>query len=147
MLSINPQTYPQKLWVRSQVLISTARVGYWPLFFLSLAPVGGSAGDLAPTANRPVQAAESLAGEYLEFLSVEDGHCQNLSQGGQLLLLKSTHPAKKIKFRLERYFAGVRQPGLVQDVIDPGSQPVRLGCTRVDNREQNWKVRLATFLD
>ena len=126
-----------------QPVIFVIQLGLGALLFFGL-PAMGEDNSSIPG---PKPTNTGKAAEYLEFLSIQDGHCHNLSEGGQLCLLKNNHPTKKIKFRLERYFVGVRQPGLVVGVIGPGGEPVRLGCTRVDGREQDWKVRLATFAD
>lgn len=85
------------------------------------------------------------AASYLVFESMNDGRCQNLSDGGKLRILRNTHAEWAIHFRLTRMFAGNRPQGLVQGLAPAGGEPVRLGCTRVDGREQDWVVRNAQF--
>jgi hypothetical protein len=85
--------------------------------------------------------------DYLEFLDQQDGKCYNLSQGGQLRLLKNSHASQRIRFRLVRYFSNVKQPGLVQGVIEPRDQFIALGCTLVDGRQQRWEIETASFVD
>ena len=82
---------------------------------------------------------------YLEFESHLDGRCQILSAGGKLRVLRNTHAARPIAFRLIRTFAGVRQTGRAMGVAGPDGEPVKLGCTRVDGRLQDWRVERAEF--
>lgn len=84
---------------------------------------------------------------YLEFLDQQDATCYNLSQGGRLHLLKNTHPSQRIRFRLLRYFIHVKQPGLVQGIIEPKDKPIELGCTLVDGRKQWWEIYSASFVE
>jgi len=90
-------------------------------------------------------AAAAAAGDYLAFESVLDGRCHNLSQGGKLRLMRNTHERQPIRYRLIRYFADKRQAGRVTGEIAPGGDPVKLGCTRVDGREQRWEIGRARF--
>lgn len=88
--------------------------------------------------------AAADAASFLELESVGDGRCQILSDGGKLRIMHNRHPAKRIAFRLQRTFAGKLQ-GLSTGEIEPGGSPVKLGCTRVDGRPQDWVVERARF--
>ncbi|MGR8920526.1 MAG: hypothetical protein ACU85V_12990 [Gammaproteobacteria bacterium] len=105
------------------------------IFLLTLA--GGPAGADA------VGESED-AGSFLEFESVLDGRCQILSEGGKLRVIRNRHASSAIEYRLVRIFAGKRQ-GLSTGVAPPGAAPVKLGCTRVDGRPQQWEVERARF--
>lgn len=85
------------------------------------------------------------AGDYLELESVVDGRCQILSEGGKLRVLRNTHPERAVAYRLLRVFAGDHPQGLVTGVAPPGSAVVKLGCTKVDGRVQDWQVQRADF--
>ena len=93
-----------------------------------------------------VQADESGpdAVSFLAFESVLDGKCQILSDGGKLRILRNTHPDIAVDFRLMRVFAGVPQ-GLTTGRAAPAGDPVKLGCTLVDGRNQDWTVDRARF--
>jgi hypothetical protein len=91
--------------------------------------------------------AADTAAVHLEFVVQNDGRCLNLSAGGQLLLLANTHPRRAIDYRLVRYFAGKPQAGRAAGVIGPGSEPIPLGCSLVDGRDQRWKLERAEFVD
>ncbi len=87
------------------------------------------------------------AAEYLEFEAVLDGKCQNLSAGGKLMLVKNNHPSKKIYYRFNRIFSGKRQASVAQGILEPGGKPKKLGCTKVDKREQHWEIKIAEFTE
>ena len=91
-------------------------------------------------------AADGSAGaaSYLVFESVADGRCQILSDGGKLRVLRNQHAQRAINFRLMRVFAGKPQ-GLSTGIAEPGATPFKLGCTRVDGRDQDWVIERAGF--
>jgi hypothetical protein len=85
------------------------------------------------------------AGQYLDFVSELDGRCHNLSEGGKLRVMHNSHPDHPIKYRLVRMFAGKPQMGLAIGTIQ-AAESKKLGCTRVDGREQTWVVERAELL-
>ncbi|MGD9601928.1 MAG: hypothetical protein AB7O21_12480 [Gammaproteobacteria bacterium] len=90
--------------------------------------------------------AETAAADFIEFETVLDGKCHILSEGGKLTLMRNTHPAKPILYRLERLFVG-RPQGLMDGVIPPGADAQKLGCDRVGGRPQRWRVKRARFVE
>jgi hypothetical protein len=84
------------------------------------------------------------AAAFLELRSEPDGRCQILSQGGKLRVLHNHHAERAIEYRLVRVFAGDHPQGLSDGVAPPG-EPVKLGCTEVDGRPQDWVVQRARF--
>jgi hypothetical protein len=92
-----------------------------------------------------VAARTDIPNTYLEFESVGDGRCQILSKGGKLRVLHNRHPKLTIDFRLTRIFAGKPQ-GLSTGIAEPNAPPVKLGCTRVDGREQDWVLERVRFV-
>ncbi|NNM01850.1 MAG: hypothetical protein HKO62_13935 [Gammaproteobacteria bacterium] len=101
-------------------------------------PAGAADADMADplTAGAP----------FLEFETVLDGNCQNLSQGGKLRKMRNVHGDAKIRYRLIRYFADVPQWGRATGIIAPADGDIKLGCTLVDGREQRWEVERAEFV-
>lgn len=83
--------------------------------------------------------------DYLEIVTEIDPKCQILSEGGKINLLKNHHPDKTILYRLQRYFAGIKQAGLVSDSLAPGATAT-LGCNKVDKREQSWQITAAKLV-
>jgi hypothetical protein len=82
---------------------------------------------------------------FLQFESRNDGRCQVLSEGGKLRIMRNTHGEQAIEYRLVRKFVGVAQ-GLSVGIAPPGGEDVKLGCTRVDGRHQDWIVERANFI-
>jgi hypothetical protein len=97
-------------------------------------------------ASSDVPASTESAAPFLEFESVIDGKCHNLSEGGKLRVMHNRHPSQAIKYRLIRVFAGKPQAGRAMGVIGP-EQSRKIGCTLLDNREQTWVVDRADFTE
>ncbi|MCC7411288.1 MAG: hypothetical protein IT495_06620 [Gammaproteobacteria bacterium] len=95
---------------------------------------------LALPAATPQAAGPATAAQYLELSSVADGKCQIMSAGGKLRLMRNTHPNRALAYRLVRMFADKPQAGLVVGRLEPGEPPIKLGCTRIDGREQRWDI-------
>ena len=89
--------------------------------------------------------AVTQAAAMLRFRAVPDNHCQQRDHHGKLALLINNDPTQAIRYRLARYFGDKRQPGISRGDIAPGEE-VKLGCTRIDGREQVWKITRAIFL-
>lgn len=94
---------------------------------------------------RGAEPAGDDAAAFLELESVLDGRCQILSEGGKLRVIKNTHASRSVRYRLIRMFAGNHPQGRVTGSAPPGAEPVKLGCTRVDGRPQDWIVERARF--
>jgi hypothetical protein len=88
-----------------------------------------------------------VAPSFLQFATKTDGRCQNLSQGGKLAVMQSSHPTRKIEFRLIRYFVDVPQNGRATGIAEPQGEVVPLGCTLIGGRPQRWEVDRANFLE
>lgn len=126
MYAIHTQTYPQKMWVTR--IVRRACVAGCLLWL-------GASAALAD--NRAAQ-------DFLTVKSQNDGRCQILSEGGKLVVLRNTHPDRSIRYRLVRYFMDVPQSRVV-GAIAPGEEGQKLGCSRVDGRDQFWKIERAEF--
>jgi len=85
------------------------------------------------------------AAAYFEFGAAPDNRCMLLSPGGKLAWVRNRHPSLALRFRLIRMYAGAPQPGRVMGVLPPGPELVKLGCSRVAEREQRWDVERATL--
>ena len=111
-------------------------------------------GWIAPLALASLNVAHAAAvttaaevSEFLELVSVPDGRCQILSAGGQLRVLYNRHQSRAIDYRLIRSFAGDHPQGRVAGVVTAGDEGVKLGCTKVDGRPQDWHIERARFSD
>ena len=101
---------------------------------------GALAALVLATGCRLAVAAPDAAHE-LTLEARADGKCQNLSEGGKLVVLRSAS-SRPIKYRLVRYFANVPQSPTVGR-ITPEEPEQPLGCNRVDGREQRWEIKRA----
>ncbi len=126
MYAIHAQTYPQKMWVTRGRLRA------------------GAAGCLLWLCVTPAFAGDAAARHFLTVEAQNDGRCQILSQGGKLVVLRNTHPDRSIHYRLVRYFMDVPQSRIV-GAVAPGEEGQKLGCNRVDGRDQFWKIERADF--
>lgn len=98
----------------------------------------------APVTLANGQAASQEARNFLSIETIPDGKCQILSEGGQLVVLHNTHGSKKIRYRLTRYFAD-KQQGLSTGTVASGDEGQKLGCNKVDGRQQRWQIERAQF--
>lgn len=89
--------------------------------------------------------ANNRAEGYIELLKLADQHCAK--QGGKRMHVKSTHPTRTIRVQLKRYFMGVGQAGRSVLILEPNGKPQPLGCTRVLDAPQTWKLITATFVE
>jgi len=93
----------------------------------------------------------ALAGDdprsYLEFIANSDGKCTILSAGGRLQSIKNNHRLKTIRYRLVRYIAGKPQPSFTSGTVGPVGQMSALGCDRVDDQDQRWRLESARYVD
>lgn len=101
----------------------------------------------AGAAASSVQAADSTAADHLVFSTQFDARCHNLSEGGKMTMMANTHPDKAIRYRLIRMFMEAPQAGRAIGVIEPGTEPTKLGCDKVDKRPQTWRVERAEFVE
>ncbi len=100
---------------------------------------------LADSTKEPLPGAD--AASFLEFESVPDGRCQILSAGGKLRVVHNRHTERSIDFRLTRLFAGNHPQGLVVGQLAAGETGMKLGCTEVDGRKQDWVIERARYLN
>ena len=92
-----------------------------------------------------VGAESTDALSYIEFSHDFDGQC--VMRQGKMVLVRNTHPSRRIKLYLRRYYAEVQQPGRTAQTLAPGAEPVPLGCTVISGRSQRWEPLKAQFLD
>lgn len=112
------------------------------MFTASLVAAAAAAGALsaAPSGTAEVPFGEAAAA--LAFEERLDGRCHNLSEGGKLVVLVNRDPRRAVRYRLRRLFAGRPQGGLSVGTIAAGAER-KLGCSRVDGREQRWVIERA----
>jgi hypothetical protein len=100
---------------------------------------------LAVQANPPpTPAAEDPQG-FVQFVLEDDTNCQ--MRDGQHVLVRSTHPKRTIRVWLDRYYAGVGTGDRSRSDLAPTAEAEALGCSRVMNGPQEWRIVRAIFVD
>lgn len=89
--------------------------------------------------------AEDDAAKYLQFVEENTGSC--VQRNGVQILVRNTHPTRRIKVWLDRYQAGVGTGDRSRSELAPGAEPEALGCSRGDAGKQEWRVVRAVFVD
>jgi hypothetical protein len=130
------QIYPHKLLITRSLaaFTKTSAAFFW----------GTLVALIASSSCEGTNSATRDARRYLEFETVLDGKCYNLSAGGNLITLRNVHPTKRVDYRLVRVFAEKAQ-GLTTGSLEPRGSPQKLGCDKVDGRAQTWRIDRARF--
>ena len=89
--------------------------------------------------------AEDDAAKYLQFVEENTGSC--VQRNGVQILVRNTHPTRRIKVWLDRYQAGVGTGDRSRSELAPGAEPEALGCSRGDAGKQEWRLVRAVFVD
>lgn len=89
--------------------------------------------------------AEDDAAKYLQFVEENTGSC--VQRNGVQILVRNTHPTRRIKVWLDRYQAGVGTGDRSRSELAPGAEPEALGCSCGDAGKQEWRVVRAVFVD
>jgi hypothetical protein len=90
------------------------------------------------------QEAQDPAG-FVEFVKDFDANCVRWE--GHLIMIRSTHPTRRIKVTLERQFMGKPTGDRSRSELAPGGEPDRLGCSQLQVGTQEWKITRVEFLD
>lgn len=99
-----------------------------------------------PAAQASDDPTEENTSSHLEIYKEFDGRCQGLRRG-DARMIRNNHPEKSIKYRMVRILNGKRQASIIQDTIAPGEDNgQKLGCEKLGDREQNWRVIRAEFV-
>ena len=86
-----------------------------------------------------LHAAEAAADTALVSL-IEDESSECLANDGALIMLKS-ESAETVVVWLDRWFMGVQTADHTKHVIQPGDEPIALGCSRTrDKEKQHWTI-------
>jgi hypothetical protein len=99
------------------------------------------AGALLPL---PVPAQEDPAA-FVEFAKDFDANCVRWE--GYLIMVRNTHPKRRIKVTLERHFMGKPTGDRSRSELAPNGEPDRLGCSQLQVGTQEWRVTKVEFMD
>ena len=92
----------------------------------------------------PARADEDAA-SFVQFSQEPTATC--VSRNGQQILVKNSHPTRKLRVWLDRMHMGVGTGDRSRSDLAPGAEPEPLGCSRNLNGLQEWRVVRVVFID
>lgn len=104
---------------------------------VGLAMAAGFAGHAA--------AQDDDARRYVVFVEEFAGNCT--ARSGVQLLVKNSHPTRKLRVWLDRFHMNVGTGDRSHSDLAPGAEPEALGCSRSLNGVQEWRIVRAQFID
>lgn len=96
-------------------------------------------------AGQSLAAPDGDAKAYVAF--VEDFTSTCVSRNGVQILVKSTHPTRKLRVWLDRYHMGVGTGDRSRTDLVPAGEPEALGCSRTTTGIQEWRLVRAEWID
>ncbi len=90
-------------------------------------------------------AAAEEAVSFVAFVEDLSGNCSQRS--AKLILVRSTHPTRKLRVWLDRYHMGTGTGDRSRSDLLPGAEPEPLGCSRSTDGPQEWRIVRAAFID
>lgn len=85
------------------------------------------------------------AKQYVQFVEDLAGSCT--SRNAKQILVRSTHPSRKIRVWLDRYHMGTGTGDRSRTELLPGAEPEPLGCARSFDGPQEWRMVRAEFIE
>ena len=82
---------------------------------------------------------EDAPNDFVKFTTDFDAKCVN--RGGVMIYISNSHPKKALKVTLERWFMDYRTGDRGRSILAPSSKPEALGCSKVSNGKQEWKIK------
>ena len=76
---------------------------------------------------------------FVKFTTDFDAKCVN--RGGVMIYISNSHPKNTLKVTLERWFMDFRTGDRSRSILSPTSNPEALGCSKVSNGKQEWRVK------
>jgi hypothetical protein len=93
----------------------------------------------------PVVCADEDARASVQIVEDLSGTCS--ARNAKLLLVKNTHPTRKLRVWFDRYHMGHGTGDRSRSELAPGAAPEPLGCSRTTDGPQEWRVVRAVFID
>ena len=99
---------------------------------------------MAALAVAPARADEDPR-QYVQFVEEFAGNC--VARQGVQILVKNTHPTRKLRVWLDRYHMGKPTADRSRSDLAPGAEAEALGCSTNSNGPQDWRIVRAAFID
>ena len=93
----------------------------------------------------PLAIAQESAIAHVQFVEEAAGNC--VARSGVQILLKSSHPTRRIRVWLDRTVDGNGTGDRSRTELSPGAPPEALGCSRNEGLAQGWKLVRAEFVE
>ena len=88
--------------------------------------------------------SEENANDFVKFTTDFDAKCVN--RGGVMIYISNIHTKNSLKVTLERWFMNYRTGDRGRSILYPLAKPEALGCSKVSNGKQEWKVKKAEWV-
>ena len=89
----------------------------------------------------------ALAENPNDFLSfTTDFAAKCVTRGGVMIYLSNTHPSRKIKVTLERWYMNHKTADRGRSILNAKSSPDPLGCSKISEGKQEWKILKAEWV-
>lgn len=82
---------------------------------------------------------------FVQFVEEFAGHC--VARNGVQILVKNTHPTRRLRVWLDRYQMGAGTGDRSRSELAAGGEAEPLGCSRNLTGAQEWRVVRAVFVD
>lgn len=83
--------------------------------------------------------------EFVKFTTDFDAKC--VTRGGVMIYISNNHPSKTLKVTLERWFMDNKTGDRSRSILKPSDNPEALGCSKVSNLKQEWRIKKAEWYD
>jgi hypothetical protein len=91
------------------------------------------------------QALAETPKDFLIFSTDFAAKC--VIRGGVMIYLSNKHPSREIKVTLERWYMNNKTADRGKSVLKAQSGPDALGCSKVSEGDQEWKILKAEWVD
>jgi hypothetical protein len=89
--------------------------------------------------------ADENPARYVQFVEEPAGDC--VARNGMQILVRNTHPTRRLRVWLDRYQQGIGTGDRSRSDLAPGAEPEPLGCSRNSSGAQEWRVARAVFIE
>ena len=93
----------------------------------------------------PASRADDDARASVQIVEDLSGTCS--ARNARLLLVRNTHPTRRLRVWLDRYHMGHGTGDRSRSDLAPGAPPEPLGCSRTTDGPQEWRIVRAVFID
>lgn len=131
-------------WHRAGVAPGAAIAATLALLLASGAAAQEPAAAASAAGAAPAVTPDDDPRAYVEFVEEPGANC--VARNGMQILVRNRHPSRTLRVWLDRTLAGNGTGDRSRSELKPGAEPEPLGCSRVSNVVQAWRVARAVWL-